>query len=275
MTLTRVTGKVFGGSAPLEEIGQFGSAKLGTENNTQDVATIQALPAYSNGWGSGVISSQNFPPMEEVTGVLKTISYQGCYTLQEGIPAYDANTTYSNTSIVKDINGGNVVLYASLIANNTNNSLTDTTKWQKTTVADINGVNWGSSVKNIDSGWTSLKQTLSTASSIGYYDIDLSSILPNDTYSYECIFSMYMNRGSGETANNDNAQYYIYNSNRALTWYFNVIDGPRTDADTIGVGGQFSAIVGTERKLVLRIATKNLLSQELLLKAYRRIGTNQ
>ena len=34
MALTRVTGKVFGGEAPLEEIGQFGSALAGTKLNT-------------------------------------------------------------------------------------------------------------------------------------------------------------------------------------------------------------------------------------------------
>ena len=129
--LTRVTGKVFGGSAPLEEIGQFGSAKAGTLYNTQDVATIQALSAYSNGWGSAVITSRNFPPIEEVTGVLKTISYQTCYLLQEGIPEYDINTEYSNTSIVKSINGNELSFYISLVNNNIGNALTDATKWSK------------------------------------------------------------------------------------------------------------------------------------------------
>ena len=136
--LTRVTGKVFGGSAPLNEIGQFGSAKTGTFNNTQDVATIQALQAYSNGWGSAIITSRNFPPIEEVTGVLKTISYQSCYLLQEGIPEYDINTEYSNTSIVKNINNGIITLYTSLTNNNVGNSLTDTTYW-KPTELDLDG----------------------------------------------------------------------------------------------------------------------------------------
>ena len=129
--LTRVTGKVFGGSAPLNEIGQFGSAKVGTLYNVQDVATIQALQAYSNGWGSAIITSRNFPPIEEVNGVLKTISYQACYILQEGIPEYDINTEYSNTSIVKNINGNELNFYISLENSNIGNPLTDTTKWAK------------------------------------------------------------------------------------------------------------------------------------------------
>lgn len=129
--LQRVTGKVFGGSAPLDQIGQFGSAKAGTPFNTQDVATIQALSAYLNGWGSGVVTSRNFPPIEEVTGVLKTISYQACYLLQEGIPEYDVNTEYSNTSIVKNINGNELNFYISLQNNNVGNALTDADYWSK------------------------------------------------------------------------------------------------------------------------------------------------
>ena len=128
--LTRVTGKVFGGSAPLDEIGQFGSALAGNPTNTQDVATIQALDAYSEGWGSAVISSRQFPPIEEVTGALKTISYQGCYLLQEGIPEYDIDTEYSNTSIVKSINDGITTLYVSLSNGNKGNALSNATYWK-------------------------------------------------------------------------------------------------------------------------------------------------
>lgn len=129
--LQRVTGKVFGGSAPLAQIGQFGSAASGTPTNTQDVATIQALAAYLNGWGSGIVTSRNFPPIEEVTGVLKTISYQACYLLQEGIPEYDASTEYSNTSIVKSISGNELSFYISLQNNNVGNALSNTTYWSK------------------------------------------------------------------------------------------------------------------------------------------------
>ena len=128
-TLSRVTGKVFGGSAPLDEIGQFGSAKAGTQLNTQDVATIQALPAYSNGWGSAIMTSRNFPPIEEVTGALKTISYQACYLLQEGVPEYDVNTNYSATSIVKSISGTTLKFYISLQDDNQGNSLSNATYW--------------------------------------------------------------------------------------------------------------------------------------------------
>lgn len=129
--LTRVTGKVFANDAPLAQIGQFGSALAGTPYNTQDVATIQNLKAYLNGWQSAVITSRNFPPIEEVNGVLKTISYQACYLLQEGIPEYDINTEYSNTSIVKSISGNELSFYISLQNGNIGNALTNTTYWTK------------------------------------------------------------------------------------------------------------------------------------------------
>lgn len=137
--LTRVTGKVFGSAATatVGGIGQFGSAATGTPNPTTDVATIQALQAYLDGWGSAVVTSRNFPPLEEVTGVLKTISYQACYVLQEGIAEYDVNTEYSNTSIVKSVNNGIITLYASLTNSNTGHSLTDTDYW-KPVVLDLN-----------------------------------------------------------------------------------------------------------------------------------------
>ena len=129
-TLTRVTGKVFGGDAPLDQIGQFGSALAGTKLNTKDIATIQALEAYSKGWGSAILTSRNFPPIEEVTGVLNTLSYQICYLLQEGCPTYDINTEYSATSVVKMVSGSTLNYYISQQDNNIGHPLTDTSYWK-------------------------------------------------------------------------------------------------------------------------------------------------
>ena len=129
-TLTRVTGKVFGGDAPLDQIGQFGSALAGTKLNTKDIATIQALEAYSKGWGSAILTSRNFPPIEEVNGVLNTLSYQICYLLQEGCPTYDINTEYSATSVVKMVSGSTLNYYISQQDNNIGHPLTDTNYWK-------------------------------------------------------------------------------------------------------------------------------------------------
>lgn len=133
-TLTRIYAKLFGSDASLNEIGVFGSAKALNPQRSKSITEIQSLPAYTEGWGSAVVSSDNFPPMEEVTGVLNTLSYQICYLLQEGIPVYNSETEYSNTSIVKVVNGNQVDFYLSQADGNQGKALTNTTWWRR---ADI------------------------------------------------------------------------------------------------------------------------------------------
>lgn len=140
--LTRVTGKVFGSQAPADEIGVFGSAKAGNPTTESNVALIQGGEAYLEGWGSGIVSSLNFPPMEEVTGVLKTISYQACYSLQAGVPTYDANTEYGVGDIYKEVNDQQVTFYVAIRDANTGDNTPnigkqgDTTFWQKVSFYD-------------------------------------------------------------------------------------------------------------------------------------------
>jgi hypothetical protein len=129
MTLERIEHKVFASEAPLDEMGQFGSALATTKLNTKDVAEIQALPAYTKGWGSAIISENNYPAMEEMNGVLNVMSYHTGYLYQEGIPTYSATQEYSVTSWVKDL-GGNKI-YKSLQDNNKGHSLTDTSWWEE------------------------------------------------------------------------------------------------------------------------------------------------
>lgn len=134
--LTRITGKVFGATASATgndpEIGQFGSALAGTYNGTTDVATIQGLTAWSNGFIGAVTPTNQYPPLPEMTGFGKVITHQTSYLLQEGVPEYDANTTYYENSICKGINNeGNLVLYRSITDNNTGNALTDTLNWEE------------------------------------------------------------------------------------------------------------------------------------------------
>lgn len=135
MTLQRLTGKVFAGNADLTDLGVFGSALSGTPTNptgTNTEAQIQAASAYEEGWTDAVVTSKNFPPIEEVNGVLRTISYQTCYLLQEGIPVWDSNTEYSNTSVVKVINGQQLDFYISQRTQSGNIPQTDPgTNWKK------------------------------------------------------------------------------------------------------------------------------------------------
>ena len=137
--LERITGKVFGETAsPTDdptlgpEIGQFGSALAGTYVGTSDVATIQSLSAWSNGFIDAVTPTNQYPPLPEMTGFGKVLSYQSAYLLQEGVPEYDANTTYYLNSICKGINANDsLVLYRSIKDDNLGNPLSDEASWEE------------------------------------------------------------------------------------------------------------------------------------------------
>lgn len=254
--LPRVTGKVFGGSAPLAEIGQFGSAKAGTPNNTQDVATIQALTAYDEGWGSAVVTTKNFPPIEEVTGALKTISYQACYILQEGIPEYDINTEYSNTSIVKSISGDELSFYISLQNGNTGNALSNTSYWVKA----LSIVPWSNA--------TSSNINLTSVTAVGTYDIDLSGILPADGHNYECLCRYNFERRDNSS---EDTGIKILSSDGAKTWVWEHVEGdPQLSTNYVRKSGQFIVTVGTSRKLKIEINTKPLNTNLVYLIMYKR-----
>ncbi|MDE2233796.1 MAG: hypothetical protein KGJ90_06880 [Patescibacteria group bacterium] len=117
--LTRVTHTIFGGSAPAAAngIAQFGSKQAGTPTYTTNIATLQALAAWLNGWGSAVVSGK-VPPLEELNAAFLEPSYQIGYMLEMGIPEYDAGTTYYTNSICQS--GG--LIYQSLVDNNIGNA---------------------------------------------------------------------------------------------------------------------------------------------------------
>lgn len=124
--LQRVTSKVFAENAT--KVGQFGSLNAGTKLTTTDIAEIQALPAWQDGWQAATLGDNCYPTLQERNGLDKVQSYMTNYLYQEGIPEWDSGTTYYTGSIVKLINGTNVQLYQSLVDNNTA-ALSDTTAW--------------------------------------------------------------------------------------------------------------------------------------------------
>lgn len=128
--LTRKTAKIFGETATATgndpEIGQFGSAKLGTYVGTGDIDTIQGLAAWSNGWVDAVTPIQQFPTLPEMTGVHKVLSYQNAYLLQQGVAEWDSATTYYTNNFC----AYNGTIYKSLADNNLNqNPSTATAYW--------------------------------------------------------------------------------------------------------------------------------------------------
>lgn len=123
--ITRKTLKIFANAATNN--GKFGSAQDTTKVLSADPTVIQALAAWDNGWLSAVLGARQFPPLEEMQSLQYVHSYMQAYCLQEGIPEYDAGTTYFINSIVKK--SGTYELYGSVTDTNLGNALTDATKW--------------------------------------------------------------------------------------------------------------------------------------------------
>lgn len=125
--LQRVQEKIFASNAPASEVGQFGSAVTGTKVETTDIATIQALGAYTEGWGAAVVSDRNYPTLQEMNGVLKVLSYQTAYAMQKGVPEWNSGTTYYIGDICKGVGNGN--LYICKVNGNIGNAVTNSTYW--------------------------------------------------------------------------------------------------------------------------------------------------
>ena len=125
--IPRVTSKIFASNAAEGDIGQFGSALTGTKVNTDDISVIQGLPAYEKGWRGAVVSNRNYPTLEEMNGLQKTFSQQIAYILQNGMPEWDAGTTYFTDQFCRV----GSKFYVSLQDNNLgNNPATTTGFWQ-------------------------------------------------------------------------------------------------------------------------------------------------
>lgn len=129
--LTRKTGILFGETAsPLgddPEIGQFGSALAATYVGTNDIDTIQALPAWKQGFIGAVTPSMQYPPLPEMTGFGKVLSYQQNYLLQQGLAEWDSGTTYYLNSFCQ-VNG--IVYISNTNENINNNPVNDRVNWR-------------------------------------------------------------------------------------------------------------------------------------------------
>ena len=125
--LTRQPQKVFAGNANADQLAAFGTMKTGSPVYNTSLATLQTT-AYGQGWTQAILDDKA-PYLEEMNAVQYGLSYQIAYMLQEGIPAYDASTNYSNTSIVKVISNNELELYHSLQNNNLGHALSETEYW--------------------------------------------------------------------------------------------------------------------------------------------------
>lgn len=130
--IARATFVQFGLSGPTADFAQYGSQAASAPIKSKNVATIQALTAWVNGWQDAVALGEA-PYLEDMNGLLYVFSYMLAYLFQEGIPEYDSGTTYFIGGIVKNLgNSGYVEFYSSLTDTNVGNALptrADNTNW--------------------------------------------------------------------------------------------------------------------------------------------------
>lgn len=122
--------------------------------------------------------------------------------------------------------------------------------------------------------WVYADQTnaISTATAIGTYDLTsaVTSVLPVDSDSYECLFRYTISRQ--QTGGGTNTNYTVtVSSNIVLN---EAIDSAATSGsnDTNPHGGQFTAIIDKTRAMSLNINSQALNTNNLFLVAYRKVN---
>jgi len=118
--LIRKTLKVFGGSGATSNFAQFGSLQFGVPLKTKDIASIQALATWDDGYQNALYTGNRALLLEDLNSWSYLHSYMSAYLLQEGIAEWDAGTNYFLNSIVKL--PGTTQLFGSLQNNNLGNT---------------------------------------------------------------------------------------------------------------------------------------------------------
>lgn len=158
--ITRQTMQQFGSTSGASQIEQFGSLAAGVPVYTTNVATIQSLAAWLEGWFGAVVGS-NLPAIEDLNAICYVFAYQLAYGLQAGIPEWDAGTTYYKGSLCTQSVTG--VIYLSLVDNNTNNALS-TSNWvivASSNVVDVTAAGGTTALTASDNGKTIIVDTTS------------------------------------------------------------------------------------------------------------------
>jgi hypothetical protein len=124
--ITRKHQKIFTGAASVTGVvSVFGSKKAGAIAYSNDVATLQSLGAWGTGWADAIISNYA-PTIQDLNAMCRVFTSQLAYVLQNGVPLWNAETTYYIGSIVSNDADS---LFISLVDTNLNQALTDYGKW--------------------------------------------------------------------------------------------------------------------------------------------------
>ena len=122
--ITRAVMKIFGQNASTNQRAVFGSLAAASPAFTTSPVTIQSLSNYLDGWFGAVVGG-NSPAIEDMNSLCYLFAYQLAYVMQQGVPEWDATTTYYTGSLVNS--GGQ--LYKSLQDDNLNHAITDGSWW--------------------------------------------------------------------------------------------------------------------------------------------------
>lgn len=126
--ITRATQQIFGSNAPGTQITAFGTAKTANPVYTTDPAQLQTA-ASALGWDAA-IESDKAPFEEDTNGLCYLMTRQLAYLYQQGIPEWDAGTTYYQNSQCSVVQDGILVIKRSLTDNNIGNDpTTDNVNW--------------------------------------------------------------------------------------------------------------------------------------------------
>jgi hypothetical protein len=169
--IVRKNQKVFAGSVPVSNVvAQFGSFKNATPNYSSDLDTIQALNAWGEGWASAVVNNYA-PPMQDFNAVFYTITKQLAYIMQNGLVYWNAATTYYIGSLVSDDVGG---VYMSLVDDNLNKALTDSTKWLNFYSKKVTVISTSANYTVVNADWY-IRWTDNVTGTLRYIDLPAPS----------------------------------------------------------------------------------------------------
>lgn len=182
-----------------------------------------------------------------------------------GFDASRSSSIYGNSNTVQP--QAIKVLYYIVVATSTKTAIQvdiDEIATDLNGKADVDGSNMVNSVKKFDGQWVSSSLKVIEVSAIGTYEVDLSNYLPNDGYSYEVYYSIYLDTKS------TNSSWIYVNGELAIAG-----DAySSTNEEVKSCNGTF--IVGSNRIIRYTISEQApTVKSRLTAYRYRRLGTNQ
>lgn len=209
----------------------------------------------------------------------KTATGFTCYGLTNiPKPFYACGYVNTNHGLFQDyFNNAEMNRYFVQVSNGQiNQSMMDWSAWasslQGKANTDLSNLS-DSGKKVIDGQWVSKTATLSTATAVGTYTIDLSSYLPNDNYNYEVLLQAHQySTSSTSVISLLSGILFPYNdtvSESGLEAFM------MTNSYSRSCSKLEIIPIASDRKITLKITASNTSSCYLCAKAYRRIGTNQ